>query len=693
MSSHNVKEAQTLRRLFPDARLVHTVRDGRDSASSVTTKTWGPDADRAGDRLVGRPPARDRRGRAGRGGRRLFGARPDACTRSSSTTSSRGDRDARLRRLLGFLGVADERRHPRVLRAARWAPAPAHRGRWARGPRSDRAGAGPPQVRAHARGAGRRGQPRRRAAGRRLRAPRMTADDGSARVLFVSSNGTGLGHLTRSMAIARRLDSLEPLFLTLSRRGPGRPRPGRSRSSTSPRTRPRGRAATGAGPGACAAACAVAFAEAEPSVVVFDGAHPYQGLIDALPRGPGRPARLVPAADVEAGVQPRRARARAASSTHVLEPGEFAASEDRGPTVERRARGAPRRRRSSSATTPTCSIASRAAAELGLDPEATCVLVNLGQGEEVRGVAERCVSRLAGRERGAGGGAVLGDRRRARRPGRRRPPALDLPDQPLLQGLRRGRRRRGLQRLPRADPLRGADAVLPDGAPDRRPGGARALRAGSGVGIDARLDRLDAAHSSDLLEPSDRAALAVRLAQLRPGNGAAQAAAWLEELAAAPAKVRGPGRSRWRKYLRAPVASARKAAPFAARLPLHGAAFVKQTIQRRPPRTVVLALGVEPGGIGATPSRAPWRGHPTSRRACSSSPTRSSWRRCGGPGSGSSTCRGPTSRSRNFRRAGTTRSFAPRLELILAERPRPRRVLGAGAVDAERLAAFGTLGG
>ncbi len=43
MSSHNIKEAQTLRRLFGEARFVHTVRDGRDAASSVTTKTWGPD--------------------------------------------------------------------------------------------------------------------------------------------------------------------------------------------------------------------------------------------------------------------------------------------------------------------------------------------------------------------------------------------------------------------------------------------------------------------------------------------------------------------------------------------------------------------------------------------------------------------------------------------------------------------------
>ncbi|CAN5559164.1 hypothetical protein BH10ACT11_BH10ACT11_07860 [soil metagenome] len=43
MSSHNVKEAQMLRRMFPASKLIHTVRDGRDAASSVTTKTWGPD--------------------------------------------------------------------------------------------------------------------------------------------------------------------------------------------------------------------------------------------------------------------------------------------------------------------------------------------------------------------------------------------------------------------------------------------------------------------------------------------------------------------------------------------------------------------------------------------------------------------------------------------------------------------------
>jgi hypothetical protein len=43
MSSHNVREAPTLRRLFPDALFIHVFRDGRDVASSITTKTWGPD--------------------------------------------------------------------------------------------------------------------------------------------------------------------------------------------------------------------------------------------------------------------------------------------------------------------------------------------------------------------------------------------------------------------------------------------------------------------------------------------------------------------------------------------------------------------------------------------------------------------------------------------------------------------------
>jgi len=107
------------------------------------------------------------------------------------------------------------------------------------------------------------------------------------RILFVTSNGTGLGHLTRSMAIARRLDSsLEPLVLTLSAAAPvvreqgfpveyvasyGTPGAG-SDWRWSRRLRARLRAA---------------IAEAAPSLIVFDGAHPYQALIDAVFTAPG----------------------------------------------------------------------------------------------------------------------------------------------------------------------------------------------------------------------------------------------------------------------------------------------------------------------------------------------------------------------------------------------------------------------
>lgn len=41
-SPENVKVASTLHRLFPDLKFVHSVRDGRDVGSSITTMSWGP---------------------------------------------------------------------------------------------------------------------------------------------------------------------------------------------------------------------------------------------------------------------------------------------------------------------------------------------------------------------------------------------------------------------------------------------------------------------------------------------------------------------------------------------------------------------------------------------------------------------------------------------------------------------------
>ena len=43
MSPTNAKRAPALLRMFPDMRLVHTFRDGRDAACSVAASEWGPD--------------------------------------------------------------------------------------------------------------------------------------------------------------------------------------------------------------------------------------------------------------------------------------------------------------------------------------------------------------------------------------------------------------------------------------------------------------------------------------------------------------------------------------------------------------------------------------------------------------------------------------------------------------------------
>jgi hypothetical protein len=129
MSSHNVREAQTLRRIFPKARFVHSVRDGRDAASSVTTKTWGPDGIVAGiDWWADRLRAIDAGVRGEEDGS-PYTLAPDRLCVVVLDDLVGGDREAAYARLAGFV-EADEDAAMREFFDRHMRPADAHLARW-----------------------------------------------------------------------------------------------------------------------------------------------------------------------------------------------------------------------------------------------------------------------------------------------------------------------------------------------------------------------------------------------------------------------------------------------------------------------------------------------------------------------------------------------------------------------------------
>ena len=146
-------------------------------------------------------------------------------------------------------------------------------------------------------------------------------------VLFVTSNGAGLGHLTRLLAVADRMGSGYDIeFLTLSRAfGQVAHRGFPIRYFPSAETT---EASTRLWNSTFRSYLLDLFAEAVPKVVVFDGTVVYQGLVDVC-RGHDVPLiwmqRGCWKAEAEERYPIRRAAARVAD--HVIIPGDYACDE------------------------------------------------------------------------------------------------------------------------------------------------------------------------------------------------------------------------------------------------------------------------------------------------------------------------------------------------------------------------------
>jgi UDP:flavonoid glycosyltransferase YjiC (YdhE family) len=226
----------------------------------------------------------------------------------------------------------------------------------------------------------------------RASAPATGRHAAGRRVLMMSSNGVGLGHLTRLLAIARRLPAgIEPVFVTLSQalalvEAEGylaEYLPFHVYLEVPPDEWNRHLAAD--------LAEIVAFYR--PAVLVFDGNVPYQGLLDTLRRFPETIA-VWSRRGFWRTTNDTRLLARETAFDMVLEPGDLAASMDQGPTTRHRDRTRPL---APVRLVEAYEALDRAAAlaALDLDPAHRHVLLQLGSGNNfetdhiARFIAER----------------------------------------------------------------------------------------------------------------------------------------------------------------------------------------------------------------------------------------------------------------------------------------------------------------
>jgi len=416
------------------------------------------------------------------------------------------------------------------------------------------------------------------------------------------------------MAIARRLDDdLEPLFIT--------------RSAAAPVVESMGFAveyiASYATPGSgndyrwsrrLRARLRAAIAEADPEVIVFDGTHPYEALLGALPAAATAVWCRRPLWKRGSSRVPLN---RAGAFDAVLEPGELAESEDAGPTVALRDRA---HRVDPIVLLDRGSLLDReqAARELGLDPDLPTVLVTLGQGAEVREATRRTLTRLTatpGVQVAALSSALAA--------------ADSVPDG--VVGLRATYpMSRYFAAFDAAIAAAGYNAyheLIALGVPslfvpmprdtDDQPARARyAELAGIGLATVGPADPRLEDQLERLLDPADRASIAAALANLPAMTGAAEAAAFLTHLAGGGRTFEAKPGSTGPTGLGSPAPGSATAAPmpspstrgtskefrrrwgsFFASLPRTVYRLAKQQLTKPRARALVLAVGIRPAEV------------------------------------------------------------------------------------------------
>jgi len=212
-------------------------------------------------------------------------------------------------------------------------------------------------------------------------------------VMLCTSNGAGLGHLSRVMAVAAELrEEMRVVIFTLSAAVSVAADEGfdveylRSFDDTSPFSRRQWDSLL-------AQRVDHLLETYRPSVLLFDGTHPYRGLCRALDRHRNVMTIWQRRAMWKPGLG-HEALARASTFDVIVEPGDYAQSYDRGLTTTA---AGPFTRVSPLRYVTTVKTRAEARQAFDLDPDAQIALVQLGAGRinDVGSMTSRVCSALA----------------------------------------------------------------------------------------------------------------------------------------------------------------------------------------------------------------------------------------------------------------------------------------------------------